>query len=484
MKLPTSFWLSSIGACFCILFTIQFADAQTLASLGTGNIVELECIQSPVSGTLVAASMERDTQSRTRILIHRSVDLGVTWQWIDTLEPELGDSEMPDPVIAVDSLGHFLLTYMRVHNVSSPLNIIADLECLRSEDDGMTWQMVSPPHFADRVADYPQILSEGDGEAFLVYTHLKNFPFGDSSSLIFKRTTDGGNSWSLGQHLDGDSLELIGPDLVKGFLDTLWVTAGDRDSNLVHSFASGDGGQTWMLEHSFSIPNGAKAHITKPFTFPNQAGIGVISHIAHLASTPLVVHVKSGGQTFSQVLDDGAYAQAYVTPDSILHIIYNQHQQGQFRLLYCYSEDGGMSFTSPTVLHAGPFETQEYGEYQSLLYGLDGWFYVVFCDWSDHSAARILSFPPLISTHADLPTQPVLGVFPNPTTGRFNVSFPQGQAPFRLHVTDLAGRSCFESFISDVSKPISLDLSHVDPGVYLIICKWTNKTVVDRLIIR
>ena len=81
-------------------------NAQLIGDLKTGKISELDAIQTPKS-TFIAASMElfKSGGHGYRVLIHRSVDNGKSWNLIDSLESHDKYVTIGDPVLSVDKNG-------------------------------------------------------------------------------------------------------------------------------------------------------------------------------------------------------------------------------------------------------------------------------------------------------------------------------------------------------------------------------------------
>lgn len=466
---------------FLVLF-LHTAHGQSISSLGTGRIVELECAQSEGTGTLVAASMERSDNNMTRVLIHRSTNNGLTWNFIDSITPHIGDTEIPDPVIASDAFGNFYVAVMRVRSNADPLMTTADIELYRSVDDGQSWDLAGTPHLSDAIADYPQFIAQGNGELYLVYSYITGFPVIHDATLIFKRSIDGGDTWSMGIEMEAGSIKSIGSDITWGFNDALLVSSGQRDTNLVHSYFSSDSGETWSHAHAITIPNGETAHITKPVSNPLYEDYGIISHRPHEESTAIAYHAVVKGTQYSQIIDTGSYAQGYMTDDGIIHVVYNKRDGNTFRNQYIYSSDRGITFTHPVVLYSGVFSKSEFGEYQSLIYGNDGLFYLTFCDWSDNSVAKILVFPPFITSNTIEVVSGTLAVSPNPTNGTFSVQVADSVKAIKLSILDMQGNMIYQATLTEGSHIMDFDISHLESGTYLILCESDHKIFLDRIV--
>ncbi|MCG8331395.1 MAG: T9SS type A sorting domain-containing protein [Chitinophagales bacterium] len=465
-----------------LIFTTGLLSAQDISSLQTGSIVELESVQSKVSNTFVTASMER-YDGKTRVLIHRSIDNAYSWNLVDSIIPYAENSEVPDPVVTCDDAGHFYLVVMRVRD-TIPLDLLTvDLELYRSLDDGASWEFVNAPHASDGVADYPQLISKGEGELYLVYSYLPDFPFVDDSRLVFMKSVNGGLSWTPRHEFQTNNLSSIGPDIAWGPDEKIIVTTGNRNDNLIYSYTSEDFGNNWLDTPAFEIPNNETSHISKPVGNPALNSYSVLSHHAHEDNTPIVYHAYDGSLRISQVLGQGAYAQAYLTDDGKQHIIYNKKQGSNYTINYIVSEDNGLSFSSPIVLYSGEFNNSELGEYQSLVYGNDGLFYLSFCDWADNSSAKTLIFSPSISnTESEVGEE--LKVYPIPAYSDLQIEFPNGHKVETIRVFDLNGRLLKEVQPVTNSSQHLLDLSGLPPAMYLLQLMEENRYLVRKIIKR
>ena len=465
-----------------LIFITGMLNAQEISDLDTERIVELETVQSKISNTFITASMERYGEI-TRVPIHRSTDNAYSWSLMDSILPnvEEGDDEIPDPVVTCDELGHFYLMVMRVRENLPIVYLEADLELYRSIDDGQSWEYVSAPHAYDGIADYPQIISRGEGELYLVYSYIPNFTSGFESRLVFMKSVDGGINWSPRYEFLNDTLLSIGPDIAWGPDEKIIVTTGNRNDNLIYSFISENFGESWTEGSIFEVPNGEDSHISKPVGNPALDFYGVISHHAHENNTPIAYHAYEGEIASSHILGEGAYAQACITDDAKIHLVYNKEQANNFTINYIFSEDRGLSFSEPIVLYSSSFDNSGYGEYQSLVYGNDGLFYLSFCDWADNSSAKTLIFSPSISnTESEVGQE--LKVYPIPAYSDLHIEFPDGHKVETIRVFDLNGRLLKEvQPVANNSQQL-LDISGLPTAMYLLQLMEENRYIVRKII--
>lgn len=461
-------------------FLSSWATAQNLSNLNTAKIVELECEQSSQTGTFVSASMER-TQSGSRVLIHRSEDLGVSWQLIDSIVPSTPQGEIPDPVLTVDPNGKFSLVVMRV--LPSFPNIDAtkvNLEYYRSSDDGQSWNLVSLPHENDSIADYPQIIHDLNGNLYLSYAYIVGYPQFQTAKPYFTKSIDGGQTWSLPIDVSADTMSVVGADLAFGKDSVLVMTLRERDTGLVHVFQSFDLGSNWNHSHTFPVNGSELTHVTKPVFHPNFDDFGVFSHQPHKDHTAIYFHGAINGNSVSYILDSGAYAEAMMTDDQKIHVVYNQKNAGQFQMLYRFSEDQGLSFSQPVILYSGNYDESGQGEYQSFLLGNDGLFCVTFSDWSDGGKAKMLVFPPEFNSVNEAEISRVK-MYPNPASETLQIEW-RDVAPDKVKIRDCTGKVVF-SEQAYMDESLAIDVSAFPSGIYFVEMHLVSRVIIRQLII-
>jgi len=468
---------------FIFMVFAQDINGQSLSDVGTGKIVELESVQSKITGTFIIAAMERSTNYSTKVIIYRSTNNAYTWSVIDSIIPNPGDSEIPDPVLTTDALGNFYLAVMRVnYNINASFTT-SDVEVYKSENDGLSWLLVGIPHFADSIADYPQFMARNNGELYLTYSYMRGFPAINKSTLIFKKSNDGGNSWTPATFLGSDTLKCIGAGITQGFNNRLLISEGSINSSYIYCYASDDFGISWDSLGRFSIFNDEKAHITKPVTNPDFDFYGILSHKPHKEQTTIFYHAIINGNHYSQILDSGSYAQGYITGNGIVHIVYNKNENNLFKLLYTYSADSGLTFVNPIPLYSHNYSISANGEYQSLLFGNDSLFYLTFCDWSDNSRAKTLVFDPqALSSIYEIKKANNLIIYPNPVSDAFSLILPNNLQLTRVKVINLKGQIMKQWLPRDWKPSTLFNISYLDNDLYLVVVEIESVILVQKII--
>lgn len=466
------------------IFSYSLVKGQNISDLETGKIVELESIQSSISGTFIVSAMQRSADFSTKVMIYRSTDNANSWTVIDSILPNPGSSEIPDPVLATDTVGNFFLAVMRVNNNPNPSSITSDVEIYKSIDDGLTWTLTGVPHFSDSIADYPQLLAKDNGELFLTYSYMRGFPAISNSSLHFQRSSDGGITWTTAIALGEDSIKCIGADISRAHNSKLLISVGSMDSSCVYTFESSDFGTSWNSLNRFELPNNEKVHITKPLTHPNLSFYGIISHKPHQEESAIVYHAVINGQQYTQIVDSGAYAQGHITDNGTVHLVYSKKVNNRFTLFYTKSTDSGITFQAPLTLYSQDYTTSASGEYQSLILGIDQLFYLTFCDWSDNSKAKTLIFDPQsISLDVDLiSNNSAIQLFPNPVADAFSIKFQNQEACTTVRLMNTSGQIVKTWEGINAMKTEKFDISDLQKASYLILIEGENRIYVQRIV--
>lgn len=466
-----------------MLFALN-VNGQSISDIGTGKIVELESVQSKITGTFIVAAMERSPSLSTKVLIYRSTDDANTWSVIDSILPNVGSSEIPDPVLTTDAMGNFYLAVMRVNNNTTPSSTTSDIEVYASENDGQSWLLAGIPHFSDSIADYPQLIARNNGELYLMYSYMHGFPAINKSTLSFQQSNDGGNTWTPTTFLGADTIKCIGGDISQSYNSNLLISIGSMDSSSIYCYESTDFGISWDSLSRFSLFNDEKGHITKPIANPNFDFYGVLSHKPHQEHTSIFYHASINGNQYSQILDTGSYAQGYISDNKVVHIVYNKNENNTFKIFYTHSADSGLTFEAPIPLYSRDYSTSASGEYQSLLLGNDDLFYLTFCDWSDNSRAKTLVFDPeAISVgFSEVEKTSNLIIYPNPVSDAFSIRHPDNTHFAKVRVINLKGQIIEQWETQNGNLPTSFDISHLDSDSYLVVIESESKIIVQKII--
>jgi BNR repeat protein/type IX secretion system substrate protein len=457
--------------------------AQNTVSINQTNSLELETILTH-KNSLIAAVMER-TNSVDRVVIYRSVNEGLNWQSIDTIQNgNQGRGDAYDPVMTIDSIGNIYLVMMRRNNGgSSILNM--DLALYRSSDDGATWQFISFPHVNDEIADYPQIVATSNGELHMVYSYFSFTPIVEGV-VNYIKSVDGGVSWSVPHSFSIPSKNPVGPDITSLTNDKLMISFGDNNQKKIYASISDDLGGTWSPLDT--IDNSEHNALCKPLRLSRGQYKSILSHRPHQLNTDLNYHFQNSDTSrwHSTYIGVGAYAEFLQDSIGGIHVIYNQKNGNNFFLNYCFSTDSGLTFSTPSILYSAPFQLNEPGEYQSLIQANDSLLFTVFCDWSANSKVTVLSFRPYLSTSVylnekELINPSTLKIYPNPAKEYITLDLSVFPDAKELLIFNVKGEVLIQKEVNALSH-VKVPISRLTNGIYLIQLISSDKIIVDRFL--
>lgn len=462
------------------VFILNKSLGQELGLLHSEPVVELEAVQTS-EGSFLTATMER-TDTGDKVILYRSTDLGYHWIVSDSIVS--GDNGMLsafDPVLAQDEMGRIYLIVMRqVSEGDDVINI--DLELYASIDDGVNWDYIGDPHSGLGAADYPQLIAKEDGELHLVYSLFRTIDGTFTGDAVYKKSLNGGISWSEPYVFLWDFSNSVGPDLNWYMDDQLIMGYGSStDPELFVTIGS----QTDVDWSELRVlPSSESGNIVKPITNPDESIVYLISHKPHETEAMINFHRYVHATDSWTILEitTGAYAEAVLDDENAIHFIYNKKIGEEYQLCYIYSVDNGLTFTEPVVLYKGLFETNYAGEYQSLILGEDGLLYLTFCDWSDLSKAKMLIFPTFISeTSVGIGAIKTIdyNLYPNPASTNLLLTFSLENKPSNIRIYDMNGKLIKQQNVIGEGQ-MHIDLSGFTAGSYLIQFHSANQIVIKQ----
>ncbi|MEZ5059023.1 MAG: T9SS type A sorting domain-containing protein [Saprospiraceae bacterium] len=369
---------------------------------------------------------------------------------------------------------------MRVSKPSGPFPWRANLNIIKSEDDGKWWNGLNAPHSGDGLADYPQLISSGKN-LYLVYSHIHEFPIQTNASFTFKKSENEGSRWSSAIVLDAPNLSAIGPDITVWGQNKILATCGNRNSNYLYCFESSDEGNNWHFLDSLLQPTGENACITKPIARKEFDHFAILSHKAHIEDTPISLHVVNGTQKQSKYISNGAYAQGWMDESGDIHLTYNKRDGDDFKIQYFKVMDLGQTYSEEITLYSGTYEESKLGEYQSFYLGNDGNFHLIFCDWSDGSKAKHLVFSPDISEVQETEVTS-FQIFPNPVKHHLQISPLDENRPYKISILDAHGKVLKRvSYDSNVDS-LPIKVSDLTQGTYFLLLETAQTIRVTKFL--
>jgi hypothetical protein len=191
------------------------------------------------------------TAGQTSVAFSRSIDDGETWSAPQLIRPEIMTSA-PDYLetdIATDGQGNWIVSHSAATYSPVASGVV---QISASSDDGATWGApVTMYSSATRYNAYARIESDGAGTWIVVWdAHDDSIAGGGTgwSGVAFRRSTDGGATWSPAARLNNvSSLDGGVPAIAWGSNGTWGVVWRDWDY-ILQFVRSTDNGQTWSAQ--------------------------------------------------------------------------------------------------------------------------------------------------------------------------------------------------------------------------------------------
>ncbi|MFH0847733.1 MAG: sialidase family protein [Chloroflexota bacterium] len=182
----------------------------------------------------------RDDRSGTlKIYQKRSVDAGANWSPDILLTPDGIQSEFPFPAISGNTI-HLVWRDTRDGN--------SEIYYKRSMDAGATWTADENLTKNPSESEHPKIVAQGD-TLYVVWRDNRDGKY----EIYYKRSTDGGQSWSTDRKLTHGAGRSYWPVLAvsNDLLHLLWCDDRSGTQALYYAF-SNDKGDSWSAEARLS----------------------------------------------------------------------------------------------------------------------------------------------------------------------------------------------------------------------------------------
>jgi BNR repeat-like domain len=276
------------------------------------------------------------------IYYKRSTDGGATWLPSQRLTWTSYSSEKP--AIAVDPSGH-------VHVVWSDYATDNwEIIYKRSTNGGATWSANRRLTWTSGYSDRPFLLADSSGNLYLVW-HDYYAP--GNPEIYFKKSTDGGFNWTASQRLTFNAGESTNSSLSvdsSGCLHVFWNDKSPGNFEIYHKKTT-DGGATWSAGQRLTWTAG-DSYV--PVAAVDTSGdLHLFFHDYTLG--PAQIYYKkstNGGATWSAsqrlTWNSGASYMPSIVIDSggTLHLVWKYYNTGENNVYYKKSTDGGASWTS------------------------------------------------------------------------------------------------------------------------------------------
>jgi hypothetical protein len=284
---------------------------------------------------------EESINGNFEIYYKRSTDGGATWLPSQRLTWTLYSSEKP--AIAVDPSGH-------VHVVWSDYATDNwEIIYKRSTNGGASWSASQRLTWTSGYSERPFLLADSSGNLYLVW-HDYYAP--GNPEIYFKKSTDGGFNWTASQRLTFNAGESTNSSLSvdsSGYLHVFWNDKSPGNFEIYHK-KSTNGGTTWSASQRLTWNSGGSY---VPVAVGDLSGDLHLFFHDYTLGPAQIYYEKSinGGATWSAsqrlTWNSGASYEPSIEIDSAghLHLVWKYYTPGENNVYYKKSTDGGASWT-------------------------------------------------------------------------------------------------------------------------------------------
>jgi hypothetical protein len=390
-----------------------------------------------LSGNVVHIIWEDYRDGNGNIYYKRSTDGGLTWGTDTPLTSDPNDSW--DACVSLSgSVLH--VTWMDDRDATGPLG--SEIYYKRSTDGGLSWspdiRLTNNPSYSG----LPCVVASGS-DVHVVWEDNRD----GNGDVYYKRSTDGGLTWGTDKRLTNDPADSWDPCIAlnDSVVYIVWMDNRDDSNNYeIYYKRSTDGGMTW----------GADTRLT------NDPG-------------------------------DSEYPSIAVSGSNV-HVVWFDNRDGNYEIYYKQSTDAGLSWGADTRL------TNALGISNSPFIALsDSVVHIVWEDYRDgnweiyYKRNPTGNIPVGIGNDLINDSGKQISIYPNPASNTVHITFnnysnlPTGQAGENtvLTIRNILGEELLSKQIQNGESVI--DVSSLQNGLYFAEIKTGNKqTVSTKLIIQ
>jgi BNR repeat-like domain len=285
-----------------------------------------------------------NTPGNEEIYHKRSTDGGQTWGVAKRLTWTSGISR--NPAIATDSSGGIHLVWQD----DTPGNL--EIYYKRSTDGGTTWSAAKRLTWTSSISQNPAIATDSSGGIHLVWGDYTP----GNPEIYYKRSTDGGTTWSAAKRLTWSG-KAVDPTIATGSSNTVHLvwTDGTPGNPEIYYKRSTDGGTAWSAAKRLTWTSGQSFY--PALATASSGGI----HVVWSDDTPgnrEVYYKRStdGGATWSAAkrlswtTDISECPDIAIDSSDTVHVAWDENALANDEIYYRTSTNGGATWSAVTRL--------------------------------------------------------------------------------------------------------------------------------------
>jgi len=222
----------------------------------------------------------------------------------------------------------------------------------KSTDHGASWSLPQRLTWNSGLSDTPKIIIDWLGNLHVVWSD-SSFP---SYEILYKNSTDSGNSWGMVKRLTYTSTNARVPD-IESDVNNIYVVWSELKSgyNQILLKKSTDYGATWSIPQWLTFTN--RSSYVPAILRDSNGDIHVVWH-EDIFGNIEIIHKKStdNGNTWSNpqrltyITGESIYPAAAADAYGGIYVVWEERTHGDGEIYFKSSGDGGISWGAPKRL--------------------------------------------------------------------------------------------------------------------------------------